>query len=89
MGGAVHDLAKNISVNHYAPRLNLRLDMFDAQSVLVVDCGSFCVKSKASHILHDSVGRGVSSGRPFGAGEIVGYYYGALVYLNLTVRKQV
>lgn len=55
----------------------------------MVYCATFGVTVKSSNIQHDSVGRGVFSGQPVVAGEIVGDFYGILVYLNLTTREQV
>lgn len=47
------------------------------------------VKMKYSNIQYESFRYGVYFGRPFGAGKIVGYYYGKLVYANLKMQKQV
>lgn len=44
--------------------------------MLAVGYGLVGLKVKDSNIQYGSVGRGVFSGRPFGAGKIVGYYYG-------------
>lgn len=63
--------------------------MFDDQFMLVADCSACFVKVKGSNIQHDSSRCGVLSGRPFSAGEIVGYYYAKIVYTNLKTQVQV
>lgn len=45
--------------------------MFDVCSLLAVNCGAFGVMVEVSTIFENSVGCGVISCRPFGAGEIV------------------
>lgn len=55
----------------------------------MVNCSTFGIKVKVSNILHGSVGCGVISGRTFGAGEIVKYYYGTEVYSNMMSQKLV
>lgn len=62
--------------------------MLDVRSLQTIDCGSCGVKVKASIILHGSIGCGKFSGEKLGAGEILGSFYGTVVYSNLTAQKQ-
>lgn len=63
--------------------------MFATHSLLAVRCGEFGEKLKESNIQHDSVGSGLFSGCPLGAGEILSNYRGTLVSSNLKMQKRV
>lgn len=63
--------------------------MFEVCSLIVVDCGTFGAKIETSNNSRDRVGCGVVSVQSFDAEEVVWYYYGRLVYSNLTTEKRV
>lgn len=63
--------------------------MFDVHYPLVEDSGAFGVKAKPSNITNGSFGCGLFSSRPFEAGEVVGCYYGPLVYSDLMTQMLV
>lgn len=69
--------------------LGSQLDTFNGLFLLALNWGASGVNVKSSDTPRDIVYRGVLSGRPLGAKEIVVYHYGNLVYSNLTTRKQI
>lgn len=68
------DRAMHLHANLWKISCRFRLDMFDVDSIQVLDCGASDVTVKALNIPHNIVGFGFFSMRPFDAGEIVGYY---------------
>lgn len=56
------------------------LEMFDVQTSQSLDRSAFGVKEKPSNIEYDIVKCGVFSGRPYGAGEIEGFYNGFIFH---------
>jgi len=51
--------------------------------MLAVECSALGVERRPSTIKHDNAGMGLFAGRNFGKDEVVGYYYGSLLYMNL------
>lgn len=63
------------------------LDRFDSFSFLAVHCGVYFMKVKLWNISYESVGCGAFTDRPFGTGEIGGFYTLILVHSNQTKKK--
>jgi len=55
----------------------------DPQMLLAHECSKMGVQVRPSEIKSEHAGLGLFAARPFGAEEIVGYYYGSLLYLDL------
>ena len=57
-----------------------RFNEMDPQALLTAECLSLGVRIKPSNIKHPKVGLGVFAKKAYSKGDIIGYYYGALVY---------
>jgi len=57
-----------------------RFNEMDPQALLSAECLALKVRIKPSNIQHPHVGLGVFAKKAFQKGEVIGYYYGALVY---------
>lgn len=63
------------------------MNTFEVHSLLAGDYSTCGAEIKISILHLDCFGCGVFSRRLFGAGEIVGYYYGISVSSKLTTKK--
>ena len=60
----------------------------DPSVLLALDCVEYGLMVRKSLIKHPSSGRGVFASKPIYQGNTIAYYYGALVYTNLSTRPQ-
>ena len=56
--------------------------------MLAMECCSLGVQVRPSLIDHDYAGDGLFANRTFGKGELVGTYYGTVVYTDMTMASQ-
>ena len=76
-------------MNRWSAELQGKFDSIDPLELRISEANQLGLILKRSNIKHEKSGMGVFAGRTIKMGEIVGYYYGTLVYHNLFKRKQV
>lgn len=62
--------------------------MLDVGTLLAVKCGALEVTLSKPLINHSQAGTGIFTARWFGKGDVVGQYYGSLVYDNMILRHR-
>lgn len=85
-GALFHD-AKYIPCNLWSEKWYDRLNAVDAHALLVHECCILGVMVQPSSIEHPRAGRGCFAARYFQKGETIGFYYGTLIYQDLTAQK--
>lgn len=66
-----------------------KLNLVDIRSLLSVESVTYGCRVSASSIKHDNAGVGVFTNRRIVEGEVVCYYYGTIVYHDLSGRKEI
>lgn len=81
---SLFERARQIPLTQWSPIWRARFHGLKAEMLLAVECSAIGVTLKKSSIQHPNAGRGVFAARPIGKGTVVGYYYGSLVYEDLS-----
>lgn len=74
-------------VHRWAPAMQVALQTADDELLLQADCAATGVIVMKSTVKHPNAGQGCFAARCFQEGELIGSYYGTLVYHNLFERK--
>jgi len=78
----------SMPVHRWPAIMQSRLHQMDEDSLLQLDAGCNQVFIAKSGVQHPAAGRGCFAANTFHPGELIGFYYGALVYTDLSTRPQ-
>lgn len=80
--------AEKVPVSSWTPGALAHLLSTDPTVLLAAECVQVGLTVQASAIKHPAAGRGVFACKPIFQGQMITYYYGAMVYDNLLPRPQ-
>ena len=82
------DCCKHIPASMWKNIWRHRLETMDYKHLLSAECSAMGVLVQRSNIKHASAGLGVFADKNLGEGQLVGWYYGSLVYSDLSGLPQ-
>lgn len=82
-------LGKSKTFDQWPSVLQGRMNLENMNSLLAMEAVHYGLRINKSTIRHDNAGVGVFATRRIAVGEVVCYFYGTLVYHDLTNRKEV
>ena len=88
MDYSLQDNLRNVPPSNWSRLWRQRLESADTQSLLSVECNANSVAVQPSRIRNPGAGMGLFATKNFGYNQVVGYYYGSLVYSELSNEPQ-
>lgn len=85
---SLYDLCKMMGPHKWSRKWRQRLESSDMRALLAAESGALQLSVQPSSIKHPMAGRGLFSMRNIGAGETISYYYGSVVYSDLSGKPQ-
>lgn len=79
---------RHISMNRWNSEWIQRMNSIDCKALLSYEAQKLNLTIKPSTVKHPNAGLGVFAGKAFAEGDILGYYYGALIYGDIGAERR-